>query len=215
MLWCSALDATTGRTDIGEMTEMRIIGGIAGGIRLQAPAGRSIRPTEDRVKESMFGILGDLRGKTALDLFSGTGALGLEALSRGAAAVFFFEKERQHVDFIKRNLAAVQKSMGPGAGKTEVFCADAKKAPELLPDVHPDIILADPPYAATAQEYGAAGLLLDNAMACWAGRNCILVLEHAADNVLPWDEQTHWKLLRSRTYGIRAVSFAIGGEEND
>ena len=197
------------------MTEMRIIGGIAGGIRLQAPEGRVLRPTEDRVKESMFGVLGDIRGKTVLDLFSGTGALGLEALSRGAAAVFFFEKERQHVDFIRRNLAAVLKSMGQDAGKTEIFCADARKAPEMLPEIHPDMILADPPYAATAQEYGAAGLLLDTAMAGWAARNCILVLEHAAENALPWDEQEHWRLLKCRTYGIRAVSFAIGGEEND
>ena len=66
---------------------MRIISGRAGGIRLSAPAGQSLRPTEDRVKESMFSSLGDLTGSTVVDLFAGTGALGLEALSRGAAQV--------------------------------------------------------------------------------------------------------------------------------
>ena len=194
---------------------MRIIGGLAGGIRLNAPEGRAVRPTEDRVKESMFGTIGDLRGKVVLDLFSGTGALGLEALSRGAASVYFFEKEKKHVDYIKANLAAVQKSIGPEAGNTRIICADAQKAPEMLMDVKPDIILADPPYAAGVEEYGAAGLILDEKMAAWAGQGCLLVLEHAENNTLPWDEQRHWRLLKTRVYGIRAVSFAIGGEDND
>jgi 16S rRNA (guanine966-N2)-methyltransferase len=191
---------------------MRIIGGMAGGIRLQAPEGVSVRPTEDRVKESMFGTIGDLRGKVVVDMFSGTGALGLEALSRGAASVFFFEREKRHVAFIERNLAAVQKSMGGAAGGTRIICNDARLAPDMLPEVHPDLILADPPYAAGVKEYGAAGLVLDGRLAAWAGQGCLLVLEHAENNALPWDEQGHWRLLRTRTYGIRAVSFAIGGE---
>ncbi len=166
---------------------MRIIGGLAGGIRLNAPEGRAVRPTEDRVKESMFGTLGDLRGKVVLDLFSGTGALGLEALSRGAASVYFFEKEKMHVDYIKANLAAVRKSIGPEAGSTRIICADAKKAPEMLVGVKPDVILADPPYAAGVEEYGAAGLILDEKLAAWAGQGCLLVLEHAENNRLPLD----------------------------
>lgn len=194
---------------------MRIIGGMAGGIRLQAPDGRAVRPTEDRVKESMFSTLGDLRGKVVVDLFSGTGALGLEALSRGASSVFFFEKEKRHVDFIKANLAAVLKSIGSSAGDARIICADARRAPEMLQGVTPDVILADPPYAASIQDYGAAGLILDKNMASWAGKKCLLVLEHAENNMLPWQEQEHWHPLKTRVYGIRAVSFAIGGEEND
>lgn len=194
---------------------MRIIGGLAGGIRLNAPEGRAVRPTEDRVKESMFGTIGDLRGKVVVDLFSGTGALGLEALSRGASSVYFFEKEKRHVDFIKANLAVVLKSIGSEAGSTRIICADARRAPEMLPDVAPDVILADPPYAAGVEEYGAAGLVLDEKLAAWAGKGCLLVLEHAESNMLPWDEQRHWRLLKTRVYGIRAVSFAIGGEDND
>ena len=197
-----------------ELVAMRIIGGMAGGIRLQAPEGRAVRPTEDRVKESMFSTLGDLQGKVVIDLFSGTGALGLEALSRGASSVFFFEKEKKHADFIKANLAAVLKSIGSKAGSARIVCADARRAPEMLPDVKPDVILADPPYAAGVEDYGAAGLILDRRLALWAG-NCLLVLEHAENNFLPWQEQEHWHPIKTKAYGIRAVSFAIGGEEND
>ena len=194
---------------------MRIIGGMAGGIRLQAPEGRAVRPTEDRVKESMFSTIGDLQGKVVIDLFSGTGALGLEALSRGASSVYFLEKEKRHADFIKANLAAVQKSIGAKGGSARIVCADARHAPEMLPDVKPDVILADPPYAAGVEDYGASGLILDRRLASWAGKDCLLVLEHAENNSLPWEKQEHWRPIKTKAYGIRAVSFAIGGEEND
>ncbi len=194
---------------------MRIISGLARGIRLEAPEGRSLRPTEDRVKESMFSTLGDVQGRIVADLYSGTGALGLEALSRGAAKVFFFEKDRRHVEYIKKNLASVAKSIGGECGEARVFCSDAKKAPEMLPGAEPEIVLADPPYGAGVNEYGAAGLLLDDRMASWVSEGCILVLEHASDNVLPWDEQCRWRLLKTKVYGIRAVSFAVRSADND
>jgi 16S rRNA (guanine966-N2)-methyltransferase len=85
---------------------MRIVSGVAGGIRLHAPRGTVVRPTEDRVKESLFGALGDLSGARVLDLFAGTGALGLEALSRGAASVVFVERSRQVLPFLRDNIAA-------------------------------------------------------------------------------------------------------------
>ncbi|MEI8079855.1 MAG: RsmD family RNA methyltransferase, partial [bacterium] len=73
---------------------MRIISGICGGLRVTAPPGLDTRPTADRVKESLFGMLGDLGGQRVLDLFAGSGALGLEALSRGAVAAVWVEQQK-------------------------------------------------------------------------------------------------------------------------
>ncbi len=189
---------------------MRIIGGVAGGIRLAAPDGRTVRPTEDRVKESMFGTVGDLNGKTVVDLFSGTGALGLEALSRGAAHVVLVERENAHVEYIRRNLAAVLKSMNQQAGKVEILCLDVKAAhARLLPLAGTvDFVFADPPYNPGPGVYGGPELLRDEQFAAWAQPGTILVLEHASANAMPWAPASPWRPLRERQFGIRAVSFA-------
>ena len=190
---------------------MRIISGLAGGIRLKPPEDRNIRPTEDRVKESLFGTLGDLTGKIVIDLFSGSGALGLEALSRGAEKVFFIERERRHVKLIEENAALVLKAMNATAAKIAVLCADAKSAPTLLPELAAGpigIILADPPYAETPDTYGANALIADQAFADWAGPNAILALEHASTTILRWHPLSPWELLREKAFGIRALSFA-------
>jgi len=89
---------------------MRVVGGVAGGRRLRAPAGRSIRPTGDRVREAVFNVLTSLRaveGATVVDLFAGTGALGIEALSRGAAHVTFVDRDPAAAATIRDNVAAV------------------------------------------------------------------------------------------------------------
>ena len=91
---------------------MRIISGHARRIQLQTPAGRDLRPTSDRVKETLFAMLEPLAELRVLDLFAGTGALGLEALSRGAADVVFVEHNSRHVRLIEENLAAVRKAFG-------------------------------------------------------------------------------------------------------
>ena len=129
---------------------MRIIGGYARGIRLSAPDGLSLRPTEDRVKETVFSMLGDISGMTVADLFSGTGAMGLEALSRGAACVKSIELNPLHADFIQRNYDAVAKSMGENLSKGafELIRGDVSQFASLLSSVAGkiDLILADPPY---------------------------------------------------------------------
>ena len=84
---------------------MRIISGKSKGRRLVTPRGQALRPTSDRVKESIFNVLGgEVEGKSVLDLFAGTGSLGIEALSRGAKKVLFVEKGRQAIRLIERNL---------------------------------------------------------------------------------------------------------------
>jgi len=83
---------------------MRVVGGALRGRRLEAPAGRRTRPTADRVREALFSILGPLEGLSALDLFAGSGALGIEALSRGAAAALFVDDDRRAVAAVRANL---------------------------------------------------------------------------------------------------------------
>ncbi|MFN2506284.1 MAG: RsmD family RNA methyltransferase, partial [Acidimicrobiales bacterium] len=89
---------------------MRVVAGLAGGRRLQAPEGRSIRPTSERVREAVFaslGSLGAVQGARVLDLFAGSGALGIEALSRGARSATFVDSDLRAVAAIRANLAAV------------------------------------------------------------------------------------------------------------
>jgi 16S rRNA (guanine966-N2)-methyltransferase len=86
---------------------MRVIAGAYGGRGLLAPAGRGTRPTSDRVREALFSILGDIAGARVLDLFAGSGALAIEALSRGAAQATLVDTSRAAIDVIHRNLEAL------------------------------------------------------------------------------------------------------------
>ncbi len=189
---------------------MRIISGKARGIRLKAVDGPLLRPTEDRVKESMFSTLGDLTGAVVVDLFAGTGALGLEALSRGAARVVFVEKEWEHIACMEENLRAVRKSIGEECGETEILSCDVRSAHQQLAEsgFRADVVIADPPYHVSEHfPYCGAELLMDGRFAEWAVFPVLLCLEHGADARFAWEE-TPWQLLKSRTFGIRAVSFA-------
>ncbi len=196
---------------------MRIVSGYAGGIRLEVPKDDDIRPTEDKVKESLFATLGDLRGRRVLDLFSGTGALGLEALSRGAVEVVAVEADARHGASIERNRAAVLKAMGThaaGAAHRLMLC-DVKAALRQLPEAAFDLILADPPYHVPEGQFGGRELLLSQDALRVAADGALLVLEHAtATTNLPWAPDGPWRLLKSRSFGIRTVSFARKAEEN-
>ncbi len=132
---------------------MRIIAGAAGGRRLVAPKGDEVRPTADRVKEALFSSLQpQLPGAHVLDLFAGSGALGLEALSRGAAAVTLVERGRAAIAAIETNIATVDL---PGV---ELVRADVRSAVGgLLPGAPFDLVLIDPPYA--LDDAGLATLL--------------------------------------------------------
>lgn len=192
---------------------MRIISGDARGIRLALPTGgEELRPTEDRVKESLFTTLGDFTGAKVLDLFSGTGALGLEALSRGAARVVMVERDVNHVETIQENLRVVCKAIaarGRVPGEATVLAADVSKVPELLSDGSFSYVLADPPYHPASGEYGARELLMDERLTRFCDAQTILALEHATDVLdLPWSPYSAWRLLRTRSFGIRSVSYA-------
>jgi len=131
---------------------VRVIAGTLGGRRLKAPQGRFTRPTSDRVKEALFSMLGPLEGATVLDLFAGTGALGIEALSRGAERAVFVERDPRAMHVLQDNLAALD--LAPPRAQTH--CADvlatlrsARGREETY-----DLLLIDPPYA-QAEEAGA------------------------------------------------------------
>ena len=192
---------------------MRIISGDARGIRLAVPeGGEELRPTEDRVKESLFSTLGDFTGAAMLDLFSGTGALGLEALSRGASRVVMVERDTRHADAIQENLSAVRQAIqarGRMPGEATVLVTEAARAPELLPAVKFSFILADPPYHPAEGEYGGRELLLDERWTQFCDGRTLLALEHATEMLdLPWSPRSPWRLLRKRSFGIRSVSYA-------
>ena len=126
---------------------MRVIAGNARGVRLVAPAGLQTRPTSDRVKEALFSIIENrfmLADAVILDICAGTGALGIEALSRNAASCCFIEKERRAAEAIKKNLA-VAKTIG----QARILEMDALKALRLLAEekVRFDLIFFDPPYS--------------------------------------------------------------------
>ena len=123
---------------------MRIIAGEFRGRRLLPPADAATRPITDRVKQSLFDILSrSLPDATAWDLFSGTGSLGLEALSRGARTVLFFERHRPAVERLRRNIQTLAVE-----GRARVITRDilSLREPDLAPLDPPDIVFFDPPY---------------------------------------------------------------------
>lgn len=166
----------------------RIIAGRFGGRRLVAPRGRGTRPTADRVREAWMSILGPaLPGAVVLDLFAGTGALGLEALSRGAARVDFVERDAGALDVLRRNVA----DLGVDAD-CRIIRADALRYVAGLPPGAYDVALADPPY----RDGAAAGLITRFREVPFAR---ILSVEHAASAPLPGDD--------TRRYGDTALTF--------
>ena len=123
---------------------MRVIAGRYGGRRLTAPKGRTTRPTSDRVREALFAMLGDITGTRVLDLYAGTGALGIEAVSRGARQAIFVERDRAAIGALQANLSA----LGLTDEQAEVRREDADDALRRARERQEtyDLVLIDPPY---------------------------------------------------------------------
>jgi len=179
---------------------MRVIAGAAGGIRLDVPK-NEVRPTMDRVKAAIFSSLGsEIIGARVLDLFAGTGALGIEALSRGAASALFVEENSAAVKAIERNLARTK--MEGHLRKQEVF-AFLRSAQGRDPF---RIIFADPPYEKTKSGGEFTQLLLENvALAEMLEPAGIFVLEkRPGEKMRP---TPLWETTRARKYGATEVLF--------
>jgi 16S rRNA (guanine966-N2)-methyltransferase len=179
---------------------MRVIAGSAGGIRLAA-AKRGARPTMDRVKAAIFSSLGDATpGARVLDLFAGSGALGIEALSRGASSVVFVEEDRQSTQIIERNLARTKLKGRVRQQDVFDFLRHASGG-EMF-----DVIFADPPYEKTENgKRFIEKLLANEALPQLMDAEGIFVLEKQPTEALP--EMKQWRLLRQKIYGATEVLF--------
>ena len=166
---------------------VRVVAGLARGRRLSAPPGNSVRPTTDRVREAVFNALSSLDlldGAVVLDLFAGTGALGIEALSRGAERAIFVDNDRKALDFLRDNLAT--------CGFTDRATIVERDALAALPGLEADLVLADPPY-----RFDAWPALLGSVSAPWV----------VVESDRPLDDFATWESVRCRSYGSTVVTF--------
>ena len=174
---------------------MRIIAGKFRGRRLKPPRGKHVRPTTDRFRESIFNALthriGTFEGARVADLFAGTGALGLEVLSRGAAFVCFVEK---HAGLLRENIALVG-----GNDQCRVLVANARALPEESSPY--DIIFMDPPYQKGLIEPALESL----AVAGWVGEQTLVVVERHRDEDVSFP--SHYNEVRVLEQGNRRAHF--------
>ncbi|MCB9948674.1 MAG: 16S rRNA (guanine(966)-N(2))-methyltransferase RsmD [Rhodospirillaceae bacterium] len=187
---------------------MRLVGGRLKGRRLAVPAGLQVRPTAERVREAVFDILmhrdwgrgqaSAVTGAVVLDAFAGTGAMGLEALSRGAAEVWLLEREPRVLAALRANLAAI------GApANAHALLGDATRPPRAK--VRADLVFLDPPYRQGLAQPALAAL----ASAGWLGPDTLTVMETARREAVPGlDGAT---IVDERTYGDTRILFVTGG----
>ena len=175
---------------------MRIIAGEFKGRRLEAPSWTGLRPTSDKLRETLFNVLAPrIGGARVLDGFAGTGAVGLEALSRGAAHVTFVERDPRAVRLVGANLRRCGVE-----DRHAIIRAGLADAVRRLPDANFDIIFLDPPYGARETDEALA------AAARLAGDGTVVVLEHAARDAAP-DEAGGLVRVRVVTSGDSALAF--------
>ena len=188
----------------------RVIGGTAGGRRLAVPRGTSTRPTSDRAREGLFSSvqseLGSLTGKRVLDLYAGSGAVGLEALSRGAGYVLLVESDARTAAVIKANVAAIGM---PGA---RVITDRAERLlgrpPGAAPADRYDLVFADPPYAVTADTVTRVLTLLAGG---WLADGALVVVERATrSGALEWPPG--YQPGKSRRYGEATFWYGWHGD---
>lgn len=188
---------------------MRIVSGRFKGMSVAVPKTGDVRPTQDRVRESLFATLApELEGAVFADLFAGSGAAGLEALSRGAKRAVFVERDRRHAAVVEKNIVEARKrGLAPSAAAVVVRDAFAWAGGG---GERADIVFADPPYS--AGEEGAERKLLD-ALASSFGvlaRGGLFVCEtpsHGGGSaqVPPRAPEAVWRLLREREYGASRI----------
>jgi 16S rRNA (guanine966-N2)-methyltransferase len=180
---------------------MRVIAGRAGGVRLVSPK-TGVRPTMDRVKAAIFSSLGEMViGARVLDLFAGTGALGIEAMSRGADSAFFVDEDKQAIAAIEKNLAHAKLSGRVRQADVFRFLKNTGTSDKKF-----RIIFADPPYEKMKSgEQFTDKLLSEPALPELLEPDGIFVLEKRPAEQVP--ETKLWQLIRQKTYGATEVLF--------
>jgi 16S rRNA (guanine966-N2)-methyltransferase len=178
---------------------VRVVAGKHRGRRLNAPPGRDTRPTADRVRESLFAILGSVEGMRVLDLFAGSGALGIEALSRGATTATFVDSDRRAADVIRANLEGLGE-------RAEVIARDALawlEAASASPGY--DLVLLDPPYDSADRLARSLTGLLPGVLAA----DAVIVSESDRRKPLILD----FPLADERTYGDTRIAIHSAGRD--
>ncbi len=188
---------------------LRIVGGRLGGRRIHAPPGRQTRPTADKVREAIFNTLAtllELEGQAVLDLFAGSGALGIEALSRGAAHCTFVESHARTAAGIRANLALLELPESAATvvtARVEAWLHRARVEGPATLERPAGLVLADPPYAyadhdALLATLAGSGLLAPDA---------VIVLETAAGQALA--PPPRLEVLRTKGYGDTQVCYLV------
>ncbi|MDI6777436.1 MAG: 16S rRNA (guanine(966)-N(2))-methyltransferase RsmD [Syntrophales bacterium] len=179
---------------------MRIIGGKARGRRLNLPRGYRLRPTSCRLRETLFNILPPMEGKSFLDLYAGSGAIGLEALSRGAVKVVFVEKNWILAHVIKGNLGGSEFE-----GRYEILAVEGKRGIRTLgkKGMRFDFLFADPPYerglvGETLRCIGEEGL---------PSEDSFVIIQHSIREELEQRPADRFILMDQRRYGDTILSF--------
>lgn len=180
---------------------MRVISGIRRGHKLKVPKGKSVRPTEDKVKESLFNILGHIaEDSIVLDLFSGTGSIGIEFLSRGAKEAYFIDKSFESINIIRDNLEHTKL-----IENAIVIKGDSLKKLDYLQEMNIkfNYIYIDPPYSDNKIMLRVLQSLNDKSI---LSSNGLLILEYDKDfNIV--DKDMKFKEVDKRTYGSKTISF--------
>jgi 16S rRNA (guanine966-N2)-methyltransferase len=179
---------------------MRVISGTAGGLHLKSPKRHALRPTQDRIRQVIFSSLAErIPGARVLDLFAGTGSLGIEALSRGADSALFIEQEPEAAQCIRDNLAHCRLTGGEvRRDDATAFLRGAAANEQKF-----DLVFADPPYVKSRGRLEDDPLLAGVAtVLAPAG---LFVWEHYAARRL--EHATGWEAVRHRTYGETGLTF--------
>ena len=182
---------------------MRIVGGSRKGTRLAAPTSQHVRPTSDRTREAIFNILAhgidafDIEGVRVLDLFAGSGALGLEAISRGARFCLFVDDHTESRGLIRRNVETLD-----ATGVTRIFRRDATKLGEAGRFGQFGLLFADPPYGKGLAERA----LVSARTGGWLADEAVIVIEEAGDAEIELPDG--FAVIDRRTYGVTQVLFA-------
>jgi 16S rRNA (guanine966-N2)-methyltransferase len=177
---------------------MRVVAGIAGGLPLESPKGVDLRPTQDRIKQTIFSSLAERIPETRiLDLYAGTGGLGIEALSRGAQSAVFVDENKRCVEVIRRNLERC-------GFRAQVVCQEALAFLRTLPPSPAfDLIFADPPYEKNKESIDQHPLLA--ALFPVLNSDGLFIWEHFAGQKISSPDL--WEIVRHRCYGETGLTF--------
>jgi len=179
---------------------LRVIAGSAKGAKLKAPKGATVRPTADRVKEALFSILGSRVGNSLfLDLYAGSGAVGIEALSRGSSFCIFVDNRKKNLAVIRENLAKTR-----FADRSRLINADVEKTASILAreGVKADLVYLDPPY--NHSDIGPViNIIFKKGI---VAENSLLIIEHSYSSLQRLDE---FNIFRQKKYGDTWLTFIL------